>query len=65
MNGLWHDPGGHDPGSGKAAGRRGRSAKVGTALGAGLPLGLAAVRLVVRRRRRAGERDGATGAPAS
>ena len=56
MNGLWHQT---------DTGRRSRfsaTAKVGTMLGAGLPLGLAAAKLAVRRRR-AADRKGSGPAP--
>jgi hypothetical protein len=46
--GLWHQPGQR---SGR---RRARAAKVGGVLGAGIPLGVVAVRLLTRRHRAQG-----------
>jgi hypothetical protein len=50
--GLWHQTGG------SRRSRASASKKVGAVLGAGLPLGMAAAKLLGRRKRRAGQKDG-------
>jgi hypothetical protein len=62
MNGLWHETDADR--QRRSSSRFSTTAKVGTALGAGLPLGLVAAKLLVRRLRDT-DRKGSGPAPAA